>query len=208
MVLTKKLSWNLKIKHLLNKPVPGECLAHSHNLNIIIILKIHVQTTSVPGGTGKMMCPPICSTPPSWPPGYHVKIAITDSIPESWHLAQDNYHSQEPSGKSLMGQIELWIESLVIWCNNDHLKLKVSELLSLKYGRWCKKQNKNGYVIQYILTIFCPLPRPFKDLLCFKHRDDVIRALTFNHQSNLFIFGLKLQLCTCNTQNRIHCNKN
>lgn len=141
-MLTKKLSWNLKIKHLLNKPVPGECLAHSHNLSIIIILRIHVQTTSVPGGTGKTMCPPICSTPPSWPPGYHVKIAITDSIPGSWHLVQGNYRSQEPSSKSLKGQIELWIESLVTWCNNDHLKLKVSGLPDLKNRCWCKKNRK------------------------------------------------------------------
>lgn len=53
----------------------------SHTLDIIVILKIHVQTTSVPGGTGRA----ICSTPPSWPPGYHIKIAITVSIPESQH---------------------------------------------------------------------------------------------------------------------------
>lgn len=60
---------------------PGKRLASSHTPDIITILKIHVQTTSVPGGTGRA----ICSTPSSWPPGYHVKIAITVSIPESRH---------------------------------------------------------------------------------------------------------------------------
>lgn len=67
----------------------------------------------------------------------------------------------------------------------------------LKYYKCVKvldiKCNSSIYVIQLnILTIFCLLSKLFKDLSCFKHRDNVIRALTFNHQSNLFILGLKL----------------
>lgn len=81
-MLTEKALMGLEDKTLTTlRSAPGKRLASSHTADIIVILKIHVQTTSIPGGTGRA----ICSTPPSWPPGYHIKIAITVSIPESRH---------------------------------------------------------------------------------------------------------------------------
>lgn len=81
-MLTEKALMGLEDQTLTTlKSAPGKRLAGSHTPDTVVILKIHVQTTSIPGGTGRT----ICSTPPSWPPGYHIKIAITVSIPESRH---------------------------------------------------------------------------------------------------------------------------